>query len=238
MPNDRVRLAGVFATFLLVAALGSSSVTFPVSSATNAVAVKGISRSIEPGSPGIDSRAGVAEVRPGAALTRVVHGSQPVVPGATASFEPPPSEPARSEPPPAEPPAPLYVADDGEEIDADRIRRFLEGRRAPLAEHAEELVRAGVEHDVDPRLVVGIAVAESAGGERLPSSTHNAWGWSGDGPHGLESWSSWPAAIDGFTERFARLYDTERVDESMARTYVPPNWRWWLETVTWVMEEI
>jgi hypothetical protein len=132
----------------------------------------------------------------------------------------------------------VYEAADGERIDAERIRDFLEGRDAPLATEAETLVAAGVEHDVDPRLVVGIAVAESSGGERLPASTHNAWGWSGTGPHGLKSWSSWEESIDDFTERLGRLYETESVDEEMARTYVPPNWRWWLETVTWVIDEI
>ncbi len=134
--------------------------------------------------------------------------------------------------------APVYTAPDGERIDAGRLRRFLEDRDAPLAAHAKTLVRAGVAHGVDPRIVVGIAVAESAGGERLPEGTHNAWGWSGGGPHGLKAWPSWPAAIDDFTARYARLYGTGPVDAGIAQTYVPPNWQWWLETVTWVVDDI
>ena len=133
--------------------------------------------------------------------------------------------------------APVYVTDD-DTVAPERVRSFLAGRGAPLAEYAEEIVAAGVEHDVDPRLVVGIAVAESSGGERLPAGTYNAWGWSGTGPHGLKAWPSWPEAIDDFTARLGELYDTDEVDESMAQTYVPPNWRWWLDTVTWVMDEI
>lgn len=132
----------------------------------------------------------------------------------------------------------VYTAPDGEQIDAGRLRRFLEDRGAPLAAHAETLVDAGVDQGVDPRIVVGIAVAESAGGERLPVGTHNAWGWSGNGPYGLKAWASWPAAIDDFTARYARLYGTGPVDADVAQTYVPPNWRWWLETVTWVVDEI
>ena len=132
----------------------------------------------------------------------------------------------------------VFEGADGEVVDADRLRVWLEDRDSPMAEHAEDLVRAGLEHDVDPRLVVGIAAIESSAGKRLPPGSHNAWGWNGDGPHGLKAWPSWPAAIDGFTEGLARVYDTDNVDERMARKYVPPNWQKWLRTVRWVMEDI
>lgn len=133
---------------------------------------------------------------------------------------------------------PVYTTDDGDEIDAERIASYLGARGAPLADHAETLVAAGVEHDVDPRLVVAIALAESNGGERLPAGTHNAWGWAGSGPHGLKAWSSWEESIHDFTARLAENYDVDHVDASFAQTYVPPNWRWWLDTVRAVMAEI
>ncbi|MFP4636446.1 MAG: hypothetical protein ACLFRD_11340 [Nitriliruptoraceae bacterium] len=133
---------------------------------------------------------------------------------------------------------PVYRTDDGEEIDAERIASYLGARGAPLAEHADTLVAAGVEHDVDPRLVVAIALAESNGGERLPAGTYNAWGWAGNGPHGLKAWSSWEESIPAFTAGLAENYDVDHVDESFAQTYVPPNWRWWLDTVRAVMAEI
>jgi hypothetical protein len=134
--------------------------------------------------------------------------------------------------------APTFVAADGDEVTAERVEAFLAGRGAPLADHAATIVAAGIEHDVDPRLIVGIAIAESNGGKRLPAGSYNAWGWSGSGSHGLRHWSSWEASIDDFTERLGRIYDTSAVDESFARTYCPPNWRWWLETVTWTMGAI
>jgi hypothetical protein len=133
---------------------------------------------------------------------------------------------------------PTFVAADGEQVTAERVEAFLAGRGAPLADHAATIVAAGIEHDVDPRLIVGIAIAESNGGKRLPAGSYNAWGWSGSGSHGLRHWSSWEASIDDFTERLGRIYDTSAVDESFARTYCPPNWRWWLETVTWTMGAI
>lgn len=131
-----------------------------------------------------------------------------------------------------------YETADGETIDPERIRAWLEDRDSPMAPYAEELVAAGIEHDVDPRLVVGIAAIESSAGKRLPPGSHNAWGWNGNGPHGLKAWPSWPVAIDGFTEGLARVYDTDNVDERMARKYVPPNWQKWLRTVRWVIDDI
>lgn len=134
--------------------------------------------------------------------------------------------------------APVYEAADGEPIDAQRIEAFLDGRGSPLAERSETIVEAGVEHDVDPRVVVAIAVAESNAGERLPSGSHNAWGWGGSGPHGLAHWDSWEESIDAYTERLGTLYDTDAVDVDLAQTYCPPNWRWWLDTVTWAVDAI
>lgn len=137
-----------------------------------------------------------------------------------------------------EPAEPAFEGADGEAITAERIETFLDGRGSPLRDHAATFVEAGVEHEVDPRVVVGIAVAESSAGEALPSGTHNAWGWGGAGPQGLASWSSWDESIDAYTERLGALYDTDNVNEGFARTYCPPNWRWWLDTVTWVIDEI
>ena len=133
---------------------------------------------------------------------------------------------------------PVYETVDGELIDAERVFEFLDGRNAPLAAHAETIVAAGVEHDVDPRVVVGIAIAESNGAEMKPAGTHNAWGWSGNGPRGLRAWDSWEDSIDEFTERLGALYDTDNVDWEFASTYCPPNTQWWYDTVTWAMGQI
>jgi flagellum-specific peptidoglycan hydrolase FlgJ len=133
---------------------------------------------------------------------------------------------------------PVYPAHDGERIDAERIRDFLADRDSPLAAHAGTFVAAGIAHDVDPRVVVGIAIAESNGGERLPADSHNAWGWSGDGPHGLAAWGSWEESIHDYTELLGARYDTDDLSVDFAQTYCPPNWRWWHDTVTWAVAQI
>jgi hypothetical protein len=133
----------------------------------------------------------------------------------------------------------VYVAADGTEVTPERIFAFLDGRGAPLAAQAELFVEAGLRHDVDPRLVVAIAIAESNGGEMHPQGTHNVWGWSGSGgPRGLRAWDSWEDSIDEYTERLGALYDTDNVDWAFASTYCPPNTQWWFNTVTWAIAQI
>ncbi|TVP73210.1 MAG: hypothetical protein EA340_02550 [Nitriliruptor sp.] len=136
--------------------------------------------------------------------------------------------------------APLaYTAADGEVVTPERIFAFLDGRNAPLAAHAETFVAAGIAHDVDPRVVVAISIAESNGGKMKPAGTHNAWGWGGSGgPSGLRAWDSWERSIDHYTERLGALYDTDNVDWEFASTYCPPNTQWWFDTVTWAIGQI
>ncbi len=154
------------------------------------------------------------------------------------AVEPTTPSPSAAPATPAPAPEPVYPAADGERIDAERIRAFLAGRGSPLAAEAETFVAAGIAHDVDPRVVVGIAIAESNGGERLPAGSHNAWGWGGSGPHGLAVWGSWEESIHDYTERLGQRYETDGVSGEFARTYCPPNWRWWHDTVTWAVAQI
>jgi hypothetical protein len=132
-----------------------------------------------------------------------------------------------------------YTAADGQVITPERIFAFLDGRNAPLADQAETFVAAGVAHDVDPRVVVAIAIAESDAGKMHPEGTYNAWGWGGSGgPRGLRAWDSWEQSIDQYTERLGALYDTDDVDWEFASTYCPPNTQWWFDTVTWAIGQI
>lgn len=132
-----------------------------------------------------------------------------------------------------------YTAADGEVVTPERIFAFLDGRNAPLADQAETFVTAGIAHDVDPRVVVAIAIAESDAGKMHPEGTYNAWGWGGSGgPRGLRAWDSWEQSIDQYTERLGELYDTDDVDWDFASTYCPPNTQWWFDTVNWAIGQI
>ncbi len=148
----------------------------------------------------------------------------------------PAPEPEPVEPP--EPPEPVYLGDDGEHVDAERLRAWLDDVDSPLTDHAETIIEAGVAYDVDPRLVVAIAMTESTAGHHKPAGSHNAWGWGGDGPSGLAAWDSWPEAIDHFTWRFSELYDASSIDRAMERRYCPPCDGHWLSTVRSVYGDI
>jgi hypothetical protein len=145
---------------------------------------------------------------------------------------------ARPEPPVArpEPPDPAYFGDDGEVVGPDRLARWLEEQGSPMADYASDLVVAGIAHDVDPRLVVAIAMTESTAGRHKPADSHNAWGWGGSS--GLVRWGSWPEGIHTFTERFAALYDADSLDRRMALKYCPPCADHWLSTVRAVYADI
>ncbi len=58
----------------------------------------------------------------------------------------------------------------------DSIADFLQSKQSPLANHVEELVKVSVDYNLDPRMMVGIAGAESSFGLRMPAGSHNPFG--------------------------------------------------------------
>jgi hypothetical protein len=105
-----------------------------------------------------------------------------------------------------------------------------------MAEYASDLVLAGIAYDVDPRLVVAIAMTEStAGGTSRPTRTTPGAG------AGRRAWcagGSWTEAIHDLHRRFSSRYDTDSLDHRMARKYCPPCADHWLSTVRTVYEDI
>jgi hypothetical protein len=114
----------------------------------------------------------------------------------------------------------------------DNVRKYLEGRKSPLADYAEEIVKAADTHGIDYRLIPAISIIESSGGIHNFRS-YNAWGW------GKRNFSSWEDGIWTVTEGLARYYargmDTP---QKMSRTYCPPNAENWARKVTFVMNQI
>lgn len=144
-----------------------------------------------------------------------------------------PSGPPRGAPVPRLDPldreALVYVAPDGERVTAARIAAFLGRHGSPLAPYADVFVEAGVEHDVDPRLVVAISGIESQFGERQIG--YNAWGWGIYGDR-VRRFPDWATAIRTYTAELAARYDTEDLDTAFARRYCPPNWEHWYGAVS------
>ena len=61
-------------------------------------------------------------------------------------------------------------------IEAAALDNFLRARGSPMAGLGEELLKAGWRYNVDPRLIVAIAGAETSFGRALCTS-YNAWNW-------------------------------------------------------------
>jgi hypothetical protein len=64
----------------------------------------------------------------------------------------------------------------GPGVSAESLDRYLEAHGSPLAGEGASFLAAGLEEEVDPRLLVAIAGAESYFGAET-CAPHNAWGW-------------------------------------------------------------
>jgi hypothetical protein len=91
----------------------------------------------------------------------------------------------------------------GPAVSADTIDRYLRSKGSPLAGQGAAFVKAGVREQVDPRLVVAIAGAESYFGV-ITCASHNAWGWGC--PSSPFAFASWADAIDAVTHGLREDY--------------------------------
>jgi hypothetical protein len=120
-----------------------------------------------------------------------------------------------------------------EEIEFNRkvskIKKYLEGRGAPLAKYSEEFVKAADHYGIDYRLVAAISIIESSGGKHN-FRPHNAWGW---GKSGFDSWEDGIWAVSkGLGKYYARGATTP---QTIAPSYCPPNAVAWARKVSYVM---
>jgi hypothetical protein len=110
----------------------------------------------------------------------------------------------------------------GPAVSAETIDRYLQSKGSPLAGQGAAFLEAGVEHELDPRLVVAIAGAESYFGIQT-CAPHNAWGWGC--PSSPFEFKDWAHAIDTVTLGLRENY----VDDGLTSVgeihlrYAPPN---------------
>jgi hypothetical protein len=78
-------------------------------------------------------------------------------------------------------------------VSAATLDQYLESKASPIAGNGAALMRAGLRYNVDPRLVVAIAGAESYFGVQT-CAAHNAWGWGC--PSNPFVFRSWAEGID------------------------------------------
>lgn len=113
-----------------------------------------------------------------------------------------------------------------------RVRAYLNGRRSPLAQYAEEFVKAADHYGIDYRLVPAISVIESGGG-LYNFRPHNAWGW------GKMTFGNWQEGIWTVTKGLSVYYSNGLTTPKLiSRYYCPPSADSWGMKVQFVMNEI
>lgn len=114
----------------------------------------------------------------------------------------------------------------------NKIRTYLKSRRSPLANHAEEIVKAADTYGIDYRLVASISIIESSGGLHN-FKPYNAWGW---GKSGFSNWKEGIWAVSkGLGKYYARGLNTPK---RIAPVYCPPNAAKWANNVQSIMNII
>jgi hypothetical protein len=113
-----------------------------------------------------------------------------------------------------------------------QIRSYLSKKNSPLAEYAEEFVKASDEYGIDYRLVAAISIIESGGGKHC-FRPYNAWGW---GKSGFDSFKDgiWQVS-KGLSKYYADGLD---LPKEIAYRYCPPNAVKWGNNVSYVMSVI
>lgn len=115
----------------------------------------------------------------------------------------------------------------GVDIRQEVLKAYLESKKSPLAEHAEDFVEASDENGVDWKLVTAISGVESTFGKFIPGG-YNGWGW---GVYGTQAiyFKSWRDGIFTVTKGLKTGY----IDKGLTTPYqmnriyaASPAWGW------------
>jgi hypothetical protein len=119
---------------------------------------------------------------------------------------------------------------------AAQLDAYLTEKGSPLAGYGKDFVASGQKHNVDPRLIVAIAGAESAFGQRL-CAEYNAWNWfyRDTSNCAANAFSSWSEGIERVSKGIGGpLYlggDAATI-EAIARKYTATQKDIWIRNVT------
>lgn len=126
----------------------------------------------------------------------------------------------------------VAVEDSVNKQKTENIRKYLSNRNSPLAEYAEEFVKAADEYGIDYRLVAAISIIESSGGQKC-FRPYNAWGW------GKMTFDNFTDGIWTVSKGLGKYYANGlNTPQLIAPRYCPPNAVKWASNVQLVMNMI
>lgn len=120
-------------------------------------------------------------------------------------------------------------------ITAERIDQYLGEKGSPLSGLGSAFVEAGRVHDVDPRLVVAVAGAETSFGTRI-CAEYNAWNWFylNRNQCSPNAFSSWEEGVNRVTKGLREVYLSQNrtTIERIAERYTATERDTWIRNVT------
>lgn len=106
------------------------------------------------------------------------------------------------------------------------IRQFLNLHESPLAPYNQLIVAVSDEYQIDFRLITAISMCESNVGKKIPSGSHNAWGYQiYTGQDTGAAFADWEEAITIMAQYLhTRYYDQGLIDPlDIGPIYAPPS---------------
>lgn len=92
------------------------------------------------------------------------------------------------------------------DLTSSQLDDYLKEKRSPLAGEGDRLIHWGRQYNVDPRLVIALAGAETTFGNHITRGEYNAWNWLYNGPGKEASFVSWNSAIHSVTKGLGGSY--------------------------------
>lgn len=127
-------------------------------------------------------------------------------------------------------------------ISEDRIDSYLLEKESPLSGYGDAFVDYGLEFDVDPRLVIGIAGAETTFGTNMGcNAPFNAWSWFWVDPNQCyqNPVVSWESGIRSITRQMWLYMTRDKLTtiEEIGRKYCAEGCEYWETNVTSVYRD-
>jgi hypothetical protein len=119
---------------------------------------------------------------------------------------------------------------------AAQLDAYLTEKGSPLAGHGKDFVASGQKHNVDPRLIVAIAGAESTFGQRI-CAEYNAWNWFYNDYNNcpVNSFDSWAEGIESVSRGIGGpnyVGGNATTIEAIAQKYTATERDIWISNVT------